>query len=159
MVVRLRSDIYSLKVKICNTLPSPDCLPPRRNQLGKGSEMILVEDDPSVLRALRRLLEICGFKVKAFARPSALRATGIPGPNACLIFDIYLPEMTGVELYQELVASGCRCPLILITGRVDDATRALAKPVNPTALLIKPFSRDELLAAIRRSFASYIDSS
>ena len=122
-------------------------------------EIILVEDDRSVLRALRRLLEISGFRVKAFARPSALQVAGIPGPGACLIFDIYLPEMTGVELYEELAASGCRCPLILITGRIDDATRAMTEHVNPTALLIKPFSRDELLAAIRQSFASNIDSS
>ena len=115
--------------------------------------MILVEDDPSVLRALRRLLEVSGFKVRAFARPSALQAAGIPEPGACLIFDVHLPEMTGVELYQALAASGCRCPLILITGHVDDATSAITKRVNAAAVLIKPFSRDSLLTAIRQSVA------
>lgn len=119
----------------------------------KKPEMILVEDDPSVLRALRRLLEVSGFKVRAFARPSALQAAGIPEPGACLIFDVHLPEMTGVELYQALAASGCRCPLILITGHVDDATSAITKRVNAAAVLIKPFSRDSLLTAIRQSVA------
>jgi len=71
------------------------------------TEVILVEDDPSVLRAMRRLLQVPGFKVRAFARPNDLQATGIPGPDACLIFDVHLPEMTGVELYQALVAAGC----------------------------------------------------
>jgi FixJ family two-component response regulator len=118
------------------------------------TDVILVEDDPSVLRALRRLLQVSGFKVRAFARPSELQATGIPGPHACLIFDVHLPEMTGVELYQSLAAAGCRCPLILITGRVDEATRAMTRRVNPAAVLMKPFSRDSLLAAIRQSLAS-----
>ena len=117
-------------------------------------EVILVEDDPSVLRALRRLLEVSGFKVRAFARPSALQAAGIPDPNACLIFDIHLPEMTGVDLYQVLAASGCRCPLILITGRVDETTRAMTKRVDAAAVLIKPFSRDILLAAIHQGLAA-----
>jgi FixJ family two-component response regulator len=128
------------------------------NYSKRTREIILVEDDPSVLRALRRLLEISGFKVRAFARPSDLRASGIPGPNACLIFDIYLPEMTGVELYEALAASGCHCPLILITGRVDEVMRAMTKRVNAVAVLIKPFSRDSLLTAIRQSFASAGDT-
>jgi FixJ family two-component response regulator len=117
-------------------------------------EMILVEDDPSVRRALRRLLEVCGFKVTAFARPSDLQAAGIPDPNACLIFDVHLPEMTGVDLYQALAASGCRSPLILITAHVDETTRAMTKRVHAAAVLIKPFSRDMLLAAIRQGLAS-----
>jgi two-component system response regulator FixJ len=117
-------------------------------------EVILVEDDPSVLRALRRLLEVSGFKVRAFARPSALQAAGIPDPNACLIFDVHLPEMTGADLYRALAASGCRSPLVLITGRVDETTRAMTKRVGAAAVLIKPFSRDSLLTAIREGLAS-----
>jgi FixJ family two-component response regulator len=121
----------------------------------KETEVILVEDDPSVLRALRRLLEVSGFKVRAYPRPSVLHAAGIPGPDVCLIFDVHLPEMSGVELYETLAASGCRSPLILMTGRVDEATRTMTKRVNAAAVLIKPFSRDSLVAAIRRGFTSF----
>jgi FixJ family two-component response regulator len=117
-------------------------------------EVILVEDDPSVLRALRRLLEFSGFVVQAFGRPSALQAAPIPESNACLIFDVYLPEMTGVELYQALTASGCHLPLILITAHVDDVTRAMTQRVKTVAVLIKPFSRDSLLAAVHQGLAS-----
>ena len=120
----------------------------------KKSEVVLVEDDPSVLRALRRLLEFSGFEVRAFGRPSELQATGVPEPDACLIFDVHLPEMTGVELYQVLTASGCRCPVILITAHVDDATRAMTERVKAAAVLIKPFTRDSLLAAIGEALAS-----
>jgi two-component system response regulator FixJ len=117
-------------------------------------EVILVEDDPSVLRALRRLLVVSGFKVSTFVRPSSLLAVSVPDPDVCLIFDVHLPEMTGVELYQALAASGCRSPLILITGRVDNATREMTKRVNAAAVLIKPFSRASLVAAIHRGLAS-----
>jgi FixJ family two-component response regulator len=122
-------------------------------------EVILVEDDPSVLRALRRLLEVSGFRVKAFACPSALQAAGVPDASVCLIFDVHLPEMTGVDLYLALAASGCRSPLILITARVDEATRTMTKRVNAAAVLIKPFSRDSLLTAIRQGFSSEEDPS
>jgi FixJ family two-component response regulator len=118
------------------------------------AEVILVEDDPSVLRALRRLLEYSGFAVRAFARPSELQAAGLPNPNACLVFDAHLPEMTGVELYQALAASGCPCPLILITAHVDEATRTMTESVNAVAVLIKPFTRDSLLAAIHEAVTS-----
>ncbi len=120
----------------------------------RKTEVILVEDDPSVLRALRRLLVSSGFKVRTFSRPSALRAMGIPDSNACLIFDVHLPEMTGVELYQTLAAAGCRSPLILITAHIDEATRTMTERVKAAAVLIKPFSRDSLLAAIRQALAS-----
>lgn len=120
----------------------------------KKTEVILVEDDASVLRALRRLLEFSGFKVRAFGRPSALQAAGLPDSDACLIFDVHLPEMTGVKLYQALAASGCRLPLILITAHIDDATRAMTEQVNAAAVLIKPFSRESLLTAIRQGLAS-----
>ena len=117
-------------------------------------EVILVEDDPSVLRALRRLLQHSGFDVRTFGRPSALQSTVIPDSNACLIFDVHLPEMTGVELYHTLAASGCRLPLILITAHVDDATRAMTQLVKSATVLIKPFSRDSLLAAIHQGLLS-----
>jgi FixJ family two-component response regulator len=117
------------------------------------TEVILVEDDPSVIRALRRLLVFSGFEVRAFARPSVLLATGIPDPRACLIFDVHLPEMTGMELYQALKSSGCRCPLVLITGYIDEATRAMTQRFE-APVLIKPFSRDRLFRAIHRALDS-----
>jgi FixJ family two-component response regulator len=101
--------------------------------------IILVEDDASVLRALRRVLEFSGFEVRAFSNPGMLQATGVPDSNACLIFDVHLSQMTGVELYQELAAAGSTLPLILITGYVDDATRAMTESVKAVAVLTKPF--------------------
>jgi FixJ family two-component response regulator len=115
--------------------------------------VILVEDDPSVLRALRRLMVSFGYDVCAFTRPSELRAVAIPDFNACLMFDVHLPEMTGVELYETLAASGCRLPVIMITGHADDGTLLMISRINAVAVLIKPFSRDALLQAITKALA------
>jgi len=110
--------------------------------------VIIVEDDASVRRALELSLEADGFEVLAFPTPSQLLASAIPDYNACLLLDVYLPEMTGVELYNLLKSSGCRLPAILITARVDAATRTLTERIGPVPVLFKPFSRQALLRAV-----------
>lgn len=130
---------------------------PRRSQEKELAEsrpaVILVEDDPSVLRALRRLMVSFGYDVRAFTRPSELQAVAIPKFNACLMFDVRLPEMSGVELYEALAASGCRLPVIMITGQTDDGTLLMISRIKAVAVLIKPFSREALLEAITKALA------
>ena len=111
--------------------------------------VIVIDDDPSILRALRRLISGAGFDVRSFDRPSTLLSSDLPKAGACLIVDIDLPEMNGVELCETLAASGCRLPIILITAHTDDETRALACGAHPVALLIKPFGRNLLVNSIR----------
>jgi FixJ family two-component response regulator len=110
--------------------------------------IIVVDDDPSILKALRRLVSGAGFEVRTFDRPSALLSSDLPKAGACLIVDIDLPEMNGVELCETLAASGCRLPVILITAHTDGETRRLAESAFPTALLIKPFGRELLVNSI-----------
>ena len=109
---------------------------------------IVIDDDPSMLRALRRLISGAGFEVRTFDRPSALLKSELPGADACLVVDVHLPEMNGVELCERLVASGCALPVIMITAHGDDETRALADSAHPVAFLIKPFARDRLIDAL-----------
>ncbi len=89
-----------------------------------------------------------------FARPRALLESDIPKTDACLVVDVHLPEMTGVELCEALAASGCQLPAILITGHVDETTRKLTRRADPVAILFKPFSRELLLAALSKAFAA-----
>ena len=110
--------------------------------------IIVIDDDPSILRALRRLLSGAGFDVLTFDRPSALLKSDLPKAGACLIVDIDLPEMNGVELCATLATSGCKLPVILITAHTDDETRKLADDAHPVALLIKPFGRELLMDSI-----------
>jgi CheY-like chemotaxis protein len=75
---------------------------------GEAATVVVVDDDPSVLRALSRLIQAAGFRVLTFDRPSALLASATPRVNACMVVDINLPEMDGSELFSALAASGRR---------------------------------------------------
>ena len=111
--------------------------------------IIVIDDDPSILRALRRLVAGAGFDVRTFDRPSTLLKSDLPTEGACLVVDIDLPEMNGVELCATLAASGCKLPVILITAHMDEETRRLADDAHPVTLLIKPFGRDLLVNSIQ----------
>lgn len=113
--------------------------------------VIIVEDDPSVLRALNRLVSASGFKVKQFVTPSELLASELPKGNACMVVDIGLPEMTGIEMCDALRASGRCLPTILITGDTSAAIRSLAARSEAVAVLFKPFDEQPLLDAIGRA--------
>ena len=117
------------------------------------SIVLIVDDDPSVLRSLNRLVSASGFLVRTFGKPSELLASVIPGSNACLVVDINLPEMTGIEMCDALRASGRGLPAILITGRTDTRTRSLAEQSDAVAVLFKPFDEAPLLEAIGRALA------
>src|ERR1700730_4810248 len=110
--------------------------------------VIVIEDDPSVLRSLRRLIATAGFNVQTFDRPSTFLESDSPISNVCYVIDVHLPEMTGVALCDELRALGRTPRVILITGHVDERTVELTKCANVVAVLFKPFGRDQLLEAI-----------
>lgn len=116
---------------------------------------IVIDDDPSMLRALRRLITGAGFEVRTFDRPSVLLKAQLPLTDACLVVDVHLPEMNGAELCEKLVACGCALPVIMITAHGDEETRTLAGSVNPVALLIKPFPRDRLLDALGQAMHAH----
>jgi len=116
--------------------------------------LIVVEDDSSVLRALRRLMLSAGFRVMAFDRPRAVLASELPKTDACLVVDVHLPEMNGVQLCEALAAAGCQLPVIMMTGHADQATRELARRAKAVAVLFKPFTRDSLLEAISEALAA-----
>jgi len=87
--------------------------------------VIVVDDDPSILRALQRLISGAGFDVRVFDRPSELLKDDLPKTHACLVVDVHLPEMSGVELCETLGASGCRLPVVLITADAGEGPELL----------------------------------
>jgi FixJ family two-component response regulator len=120
----------------------------RRKQL---PTVLVVDDDPSVLRAIARLIRASGFEARTFERPGLLLASEVPKINACLVLDVNLPEMNGVELYEALAISGRALPVIMITGKSDSKTRRLLKDMNAVEILFKPFDGHRLLNAIERA--------
>jgi two-component system response regulator FixJ len=118
-----------------------------------SATVLVVDDDPSVLRSLKRLISASGFDVKTFGTPSELLASEIPKSNACMVVDVDMPEMTGTEMCEVLKGSGRCLPTILITGRTDAGTRSLAAQSGAVAVLFKPFEEEPLLDAIARAIA------
>jgi FixJ family two-component response regulator len=111
----------------------------------------VVDDDESMREAIRGLMKSLGYTVEAF--PSAeefLNSRGVTR-TSCLIADIQMPGMTGIELHRHLVASGSQIPTILITAYLDDSTRQRALANGVVCYLSKPFDENELLTRIRSS--------
>jgi FixJ family two-component response regulator len=103
--------------------------------------------------ALARLLRGSGYTVVSFERPSDLLAGDLPEDSACLLLDIGMPEMNGIELWQELRTRGVELPSILITGQRDECVRLWGKKIGAVSILYKPIEEQELLNAIHKALA------
>lgn len=109
----------------------------------------MVDDGISVRRSLDRLIRTVSLDVGVFASAEDFVASDHPRKVDCLILDVCLPGMSGVELHHHLLASRCNVPVIFITGNgFDDRTRSEAASDWTVAYLRKPFGGDELLQAV-----------
>ena len=116
---------------------------------GRGATVFVVDDDEAVRDSLAVLLEAAGFAVAAFASGRDFLAAYDPREAGCLVLDLDLPDVTGPEVLQALVADGVDLPVILITGRRDGPLRSRAQAAEVVALLEKPFRGDLLLDTVR----------
>ena len=113
----------------------------------------IVDDDHSVREALASLVRSLGYAAIAFACAEDLLKSKRRRGVSCLIADVQMPGMTGLELYQQLSAFGNRVPTILITAYPDDSVRERALTAGVIGYLNKPFKEDDLLACIRSALA------
>jgi FixJ family two-component response regulator len=113
--------------------------------------VIVVDDDVSIRRALASELRILGFDVSVFKSAEELLASYLPIDNVCLLLDVYMPGMSGIELCESLAVSGRHLPTILMSGRDDEATREMMRRAEPITGLFKPFDQKTLLQAIRKA--------
>ena len=113
----------------------------------------VVDDDESMREAVRGLMKSLGYTAEAFASAEEfLSSPQVPG-TACLIADVMMPGMTGLELHRHLVASGRTIPTILITAHPDDGVRERALQDGIIGYLSKPFGEEDLMACIHSSLA------
>jgi FixJ family two-component response regulator len=108
----------------------------------------IVDDDPSVLKALTRLLRTRALHAKAYGSGNEFLAALPDGLPECLILDLQMPEMTGLELQQHLTRRGIQIPTIIITGHGDIGMRERCKSAGAIAFLSKPVQDTSLFAAI-----------
>ena len=109
----------------------------------------IVDDDESVRAALTSLIRSLGYAAVAFGCAEDLLKSRRRRSVSCVVADVQMPGMTGVELHDRLVASGEPIPTILITAFPDERARKRALQAGVIGYLTKPFSEDELLACIR----------
>jgi FixJ family two-component response regulator len=109
----------------------------------------IVDDDQSVREALTSLVRSLGYATIAFECADDLLKSRYRRSMSCVIADVQMPGMSGLELHNRLVTSGNPIPTILITAFPDENARRRALQAGVTCYLSKPFSEDDLLAGIR----------
>ena len=108
----------------------------------------VIDDDPAMLKAVERLLNAMGFDATTYVSAEAFLEGAIASKAECLVLDINLGGISGIELRRRLAASGSTLPTIFITGVDDESTHREAAEVGCVACLHKPFSAKLLIDAI-----------
>ena len=114
--------------------------------------VFLVDDDPSVLKGLRRLLTSAGLEVAAFESPREFLDRQDADAPGCVVLDLAMPGVNGMELQQQLAARGSTLPIVFLTGHGDVPTSVQAMKRGAADFLTKPVDEKDLLAAIRNAF-------
>jgi FixJ family two-component response regulator len=115
--------------------------------------VIVVDDNAGFLKGVARLLALNGIDARTFASAEAFLESGGAQTATCLLLDIHLGGISGVELQRRLAASGSKCPVIFMTANDDEATRNEAVDTGCIAYLCKPFAGQVLLNAIGKAVA------
>jgi len=108
----------------------------------------VVDDEPDMLKALERLLGAAGFSVQTFPSPEQFLAQRDDTAPGCIVLDLALPGLTGLQLQQALQAQGSALPIVFLTGRGDIAASVRAMKLGAADFLTKPVDADELIAAV-----------
>ncbi len=116
------------------------------------SLIVVVDDDESICRTTTQLIESLGFRAAAFGAAESFLKSSQLADTSCLILDVQLPNMNGLELQSALAAAGYCIPIIFITGYDDKDSRGPAMQAGAVAFLSKPFSSEQLLQTVRSAF-------
>ena len=113
--------------------------------------VVMVDDDASVLRGLRRLLASAGLDVVTFESPERFLASHDLDTPGCLVLDVEMPGLNGMELQQVLADRGCLLPIIFLTGHGNIATTVQAMKRGAADFLTKPADERDLIAAVEKA--------
>jgi FixJ family two-component response regulator len=121
----------------------------KRVQLTKNSLISIVDDDQSMVESIVSLIQSVGYKAKGFYSADDFLKSSQLFKTSCLILDVCMPEIDGLELQRRLAATTHRIPIIFITAYDSDDLRARAFEAGAAGFLFKPFSEESLLQAVR----------
>lgn len=127
------------------------------NEKEKSTEVPLisiVDDDLSVRRSLKRLLRSAGLRAEAFGSAEEFLSSGLVAETACLILDLCMPNMNGLQLQSRLTAADCHVPIIIMTAQENQDHRKEAMQAGALEFLKKPISKDVLMHALQYALRS-----
>ena len=119
----------------------------------KKELVFVVDDDSSVRESLKNLIRSAGLSVQTFASAKEFLASPLPDVPSCLVLDVQLPGLSGLDLQQELAKAGIQIPIIFITGHGDIPTSVRAMKAGALEFLTKPVNDEDLLDAIQQAIA------
>jgi FixJ family two-component response regulator len=125
-----------------------------RGRMPKASLVSVVEDDRFFRESMRRLIRSLGFPVEAFSSAADFLAFPRLAETACLIADIHMPAMTGLELHRQLIKAGYAIPTILVTAYPNDVDRVRALNDGVVCYLRKPVDGRHLIRCLRAALPS-----
>ncbi len=111
--------------------------------------VFVIDDDPSVRRAIKRLVESVGLRVEALGSAKEFLRIKVPDVPSCLILDVRLPGISGLELQRELITAGVQIPVIFITSYGDIPMSVRAMKAGAIEFLPKPFRDQDLLDSVQ----------
>jgi len=120
----------------------------------KEKMVAIIEDDESYRLAVRRLLKSAGFSVQSFASAEDFLNSGEQRETGCLIADIRMPGMSGLDLQSKLNSDHCPIPTIFVTAHGDEKMRLRAMRGGAVKFLAKPFDGEVLIEAVRVALGS-----
>ena len=127
--------------------------PPRRDALADEPVVLVVDDDESFREALARLFRSVGLRAQVFASASELLSGTFPAVASCLVLDVRLPGLSGLDFQAELAKQNIAIPIIFITGHGDIPMTVKAMKAGAIEFLPKPFREQDLLDAIEQGLA------
>jgi len=117
----------------------------------QGTVISIIDDNASIRVAVERLLKSMGFAVHAFSSASEFLGSPRLKDTRCIVADVEMPGMSGLELQDHLVARGANIPVIFITAFAEDQIRERAMKGGAVCFLSKPFDEAQLLECVRRT--------
>ena len=111
----------------------------------------VVDDDPEMRASLATLLDALGYRAETYDSAETFLVCAAACKACCLVIDINLGDITGVELAHQLCADGLKWPIIFMSGHDDLAIKNQASALGPIAFLLKPFRANDLIDAIKKA--------
>ena len=119
----------------------------------EGPIIVVLDDDRSIRNATQDLLNAAGYTTFTFENAKNFLGSSVRASAACLVADMRMPGMTGLELHEHLATSGTGIPTVIITAHPGQRMRERARMAGISCVLAKPFTPEELLECVRNALA------